>query len=260
VLGMLILAAGIIWSGFYLRNRQNNTVAVAPAPIQNVAPTTPAANNLTAPIPTANVEPAPTKVETAVQPRTILQPPNTVYFQNKKENLGDAATKNFLGFSLYYPQNWTLKKAKTNFLDVSDTDEKGLPIEQFLVSYYDSQGTFDADRKEFPKLLNKSNNDLKKALQGNYKLVSQGEIKIQNNRLNAFEVKFESAGTAANGEKVTLWGRRLWIPAERAGAKNGYVITMLATSLSPDIKSVEEVGVKGDLSTVLETFEPSPNL
>ena len=132
-----------------------------------------------------------------------------------------------------------------------------MPVEQLLVSYYDSRGTFQSDRELFPKLLEKSNGDLKKAL-GNYQSVSQGETSIQSNRWQAFESKFTSTGTAPNGEKITLWGRRLWIPTQRAGLKNGYVITMLATSLSPDVKSVEDVGVKGELSGILETFEPKP--
>jgi hypothetical protein len=33
---------------------------------------------------------------------------------------------------------------------------------------------------------------------------------------------------------------------------------MLATSLSPEVKSADDVGNKSDLAGILETFEPSP--
>jgi hypothetical protein len=62
------------------------------------------------------------------------------------------------------------------------------------------------------------------------------------------------------GEKnLAVWGRRIWIPAARPGAKNGFVVTMLATSLSPEITNVNDVGLKGDLGTLFGTFEPNQN-
>ena len=257
LLGLAVLAAGLfgIWY-YFVRNQNSQSNSVAPTSVESVVPLERTVNN-SSPSNFSNPAATPAEIESFPVPRTVSQPPNTVYFQNSKENLSGEAAKNFLGFSLYYPQTWKLKEAKNNFLDVSNADDKGLPIEQMLISHYESRGTFKADRENFPKLLEKSNNDLKKALQGNYKIISQGETKIQNGRWQAFEVKFESLGTAANGEKVTLWGRRLWIPTQFAGLKNGYVVTMLATSLSKEVKSVEDVGVKGELSNILETFEPN---
>ncbi len=263
IIGIVILAAILGW-WIYSSKRQPVSVPVAPSPTRNIASPEPTmtVNNTVANAVNNTVNNAgqlPAKIE-SLPPRTISPPPNSIYFQNSRDNLSSAAAANFLGFSLYYPQDWKVSAAKNNFLDIANVGQNNLPIEQLLVSFYDSKGTLNADRDEFPQLLKKSNNDLKKALQGNYKLISQGEISIQNNLRKAFEVKFESLGNAANGQKVTLWGRRLWIPTERAGVKNGYVITMLATSLSNDVKSVEDVGVKGELSNILETFEPNPNL
>ncbi len=254
-LGLAILVAGLFGIWYYFVKQQNAVQPVAPTPVQSVEPINQTGNNSTVST-VNNPAPTPEDIESLPMPRTVSQPPDTNYFQNSKDSLSSEAAKNYLGFSLYYPQSWKLKEAKNNFLDVSKTGENNLPVEQMLVSFYDSKGTFKADRELFPKLLEKSNNDLKKAL-GNYQIISQGETNIQNGRWQAFEVKFESLGTAPNGEKITLWGRRLWIPAQMTGLKNGYVITMLATSLSKDVKSVEDVGVKGELSNILETFEPN---
>ncbi|MCY7376399.1 MAG: serine/threonine protein kinase [Pyrinomonadaceae bacterium] len=261
LVGLAILAAALfgIWT-YFIRQQETESNRAAPTSVESVVPLEQTVNNSSPSNFTASPAPTAEEIESVPLPRTVSQPPNTVYFQNSKDNLPRDAAKNFLGFSLYYPQNWTRKEAKNNFLDVSNDDEKGLPIEHLLVSHYDSKGTFRLDKVNFAKLVEKSNNDLKKALEGNYKIISQGATKIQNGRWQAYEVKFESLGTAANGDKVTLWGRRLWIPAQITGMKNGYVITMLATSLSKNVKSVEDVGVKGELSNILETFEPNQSL
>jgi hypothetical protein len=49
------------------------------------------------------------------------------------------------------------------------------------------------------------------------------------------------------------------MPAARNGVRNGFEITMLATSYAPDVRSVDDVGVKGELANILYTFEPSQN-
>ena len=198
--------------------------------------------------------------ETEIPPpaRKIEVPPNSVYFENSKENSTKELLKNYRGFSLYYPNNWRKNKAESVFIDISINAPNGVPIEQMLISPYQSKGTFSKDKEDFPKLVEKSNKDLAGELNGKYEVVSEGETTIQNGRWKAYEVKFRATGNVG-GEKTTLWGRRLWIPIQRPGAGSGYIITMLATSYSNDIKGVEDVGVKGKLAEILYTFEPDTN-
>jgi hypothetical protein len=56
-----------------------------------------------------------------------------------------------------------------------------------------------------------------------------------------------------------VWGRRLFIPASRPGVRNGFEITMLATSLAENVRGVDEVGVRGELGPILYSFEPTQN-
>jgi len=163
--------------------------------------------------------------------------------------------RNYLGFSLYHPQDWKRNQTSNKFLDVSKNASTTTPIEQIIIGYYDSKGTFKDDAEIFKAQVKETNNTLNK-LVPNYKMISEGEKTI-NNGWRAYEIKFQGTGRTANGDKVTLWGRRLFIPVAMPGMKNGYVITMLATSLSKEVKNVDDVGVKGELSTVLETFEPN---
>lgn len=257
ILGLAIVFVGIwvLWQ--YMLSRPTETVFVPPTP-----ETTEVVE------PTAQT-PVPLLEETDVPPvpRTITQPPNTVYFQNDKENLKGDTAKNFLGFSLYYPTDWTKNKiieekekgVRGKFLDISKNAPNKLPIEQMIISYYDSKGTFKKDLEIFPDLVKETNEVLnKKNMLPNYQVVSQGEKPI-NNGWRGYELVFQGETKTSGGETVQIWGKRIWIPVARPGMKNGYSITMLATSLSNDVKKADDVGVKGDLATILATFEQNQN-
>lgn len=240
---------------YYAARHTNQPEVVQTTPTQTVLATP--ENAADAP-PLQKTTPTPEEIESAPPARMIAPPADSVYFENSKQTLKPESAKNFLGFSLYYPKDWRQNDAKGSFLDVSKNAQTGTPVEQMLVGYYDSKGTFKADRDMFPKLSKEKTESQLKPFVPNYRTVSEGETTV-NGGWRAYEIKFEGAGKTANGENIKLFGRRLYIPAARNGMKNGYVLTMLATSLSPDVKSAEDVGVKGDLAEVLETFEPNQN-
>ncbi len=133
-----------------------------------------------------------------------------------------------------------------------------MPKEQLLITHYDSNGTFDLDKKKFPELVEKSNKDLKDAPIPDYEVVSEGKITV-NNGWKSYEVKFKGKTKFKDRENFEIWGRRIWMPAARPGVKHGFVITMLATSLSDKIQDLDDVGKKGDLGDILYTFEPDRN-
>lgn len=243
----VLIAGWIIWQ-YVLKSAPQTTENIQNSATQ----TTPNIETANA---TEKKSPIPAEIESPPPARNISQPANTEYFQNSDANLTGEAAKNFLGFSLYYPKTWQKNESKTNFIDVSKNAESGTPIEQFLVSYYQSKGTFNLDKELFPKLVENSNKTLAEIVP-NYRLVSESEKTI-NNGWKVYEMSFEGAGETANGEKINLWGKRLFIPTALSASKSGYVVTMLATSLSPDVKSVADVGSKGEIAQILETFEPT---
>ena len=256
ILGLAVLFIAIWGLWQYMLSRPTETVVVPKATEKaDVAAT----SEKTPVSPLEDIEIPPV-------PRTISQPANTTYFQNNKENLKGDTAKNFLGFSLYYPNDWkqnVIKEVKEKgvrgkFLDISKNAPNNLPIEQMLVSYYDSKGTFKADRELFPALVKETSEYLKKNDLPTYELISQGEKTI-NNGWRVYEIAFQGETKTSGGEQVMIWGKRLWIPTTRVGMKNGYAITMIATSLSPEVKSAEDVGVKGELAAILATFEPNLN-
>lgn len=212
-----------------------------------------------------NAEPSPVKTEMPPLPRNVPQPPNTSFYQNTKQNLRGDLLRNFVGFSMFYPKDWRVNgpqesaapNARGKFLDISRSTLDDRLKEQMLISYYPSKGTFGEDADKFPQMVKETNETLKKLLPG-YQMVSEGEIKL-NGEWRAYEIKFQGGGTSASGEKLVVWGRRLFIPASRPGVRNGFEITMLATSLADDVRSVDDVGVRGELAAILYSFEPSQN-
>ena len=251
----LLLAVGAAIGWFYLSNntrgasRSNEIGEARPAPVESVNQ--------------ANVDQSgPIRPLT----RDISQPPNTRAFQNTRQDLKGDLADNFLGFSLFYPGGWKVigpqpgasSGARGKFLDISRNTADGRLSEQMLVSYYPSGGTFEADSQRFPQLVKESSEILEKILPG-YRVVSQGEISM-NGGWRAYEVKFQGGGTSAAGDKLDVWGRRLWVPAAREGVQSGYEITMLATAIAENVKSVDDVGVRGELGPILYSFEPNQNL
>lgn len=248
ILLILFVAVWGIWN-YYLHRPEQSVYAPPKAGTANQNTAEPSTVDTGEDVaPTAEIDAPP-------PPRAINQPLNTTFFENSKADLKGDLAKNFRGFSFYYPKDWVRNPSQTNFVDVARVGATGTPIEQLLVSYYESKGTMAADSENFPKLVDKSNKDLS-AMISDYQVVSKGATTINNWKV--YEVKFQGSGKTVNGDKITLWGRRLWIPAARLDVKTGLLITMLATSNSPDVKSAEDVGLKGELAGVLETFEPAP--
>lgn len=241
----LILFLGV-W--YYFLNRPAQVVQPPVVENQN-AENNSDANLVQSPSPAVEIETPPLK-------RTVQQPPNTLYFENSRANLEGEMAKNFLGFSLYYPKDWTKSSDENNFLDVSKNSADGFAIKKVIITRYASKGTFNADKPLFPALKEKSDNDLQKILQI-YQVLSAEETTIQEGRWKVYEVKFQGGLPGADGKNLSLWGRRFWIPVQRPGMKNGFVITLLVTSLAPDVSSVDDVAANDELKQILETFEPA---
>ncbi len=248
LLGALVLVLGVgsylSWS--YLQNRHHENDFNAEAsqkPVSSLENT----ENLG----------SQTEFEVPPPPLEIKQPENTEYFENTKSELKGDLAKHFRGFSLYYPKTWKRNNSSSHFLDISKKNDKGDLIEQMLVTPYNGTGIFSKDKELFPKLVEKSNKDLKDSLGDNFKVIQPGhEAKIQGGRWNVYEMTFQSS-VEMNGKPTTVWGRRLWMPTQNQTFPTGFVITILSTSLSPDVKSVDDVGNKGDLEAILQTFNPT---
>jgi serine/threonine protein kinase len=248
-----VIAAVVLATAFlYNRNLPEQAGSKQPYVLQPSASKTELPNVTTE-------QPAPLISETTnSEPlQTAAIPPNFVRFENSKTELDGKLAENFIPFSLGYPENWELnenagKPGAANFLDISNRIANGLPIEQLLVSWYESKGNFEADRAAFPNLVKKLTTAYAKEIPA-FRKISEGETTL--NGRAAYEVKFTGESKDADGKKIKIFGRTVFVPTGKQDAQSGLLLTMLATNLSWAISSPNHVGEKGELKEILNTFE-----
>jgi hypothetical protein len=256
ILGILallfVLGAGAAVAAFFLvikprfdhRNSSKPPVVESENPGENVNSnpvTTPNASGAT---------PEPEKTEPE-----YVAPPDTTKFTNSQANLEGKLAEHYLDFSFYYPNSWVADPkaggASGNFAKFERRLPPDFTQENFAVRYYESKGTYDADLPDFPKQVEEFSASLAKVLPG-YRKVSEGPTKI--NSLDAYEFRYVGLSKGTERGDLQLWGRVVFVPTGKAGDTNGAVLTMFTTSLAPELSSIEDVGSRGEMPVILDSF------
>ena len=192
---------------------------------------------------------------TGVPPYT--PPPNSTQFVNTSAGLDGKLAENYSGFSFYYPNTWE-KDAQagvagaSNFVQVERRLPPDFTQENFAVSWYKSKGTFEADSEGiFEQAVALSKEKFSKTLP-EFEVVSEGETTV--NGIKGYEFRFQGVAKGTEKGDVTFWGRVVFLPPGKEGQTNGLQLLMLTTSLAPELTSVNDVGVKGELPLILNSF------
>lgn len=185
-----------------------------------------------------------------------VPPPGTVQFVNSSANLDGRLAEHYFDFSFYYPNNWKKDPeagvpGAVNYAKVERRIEPNFTQENFAVGWYTSKGTYAADESTFPDLAEKIGASLSKTFPG-YRKVSEGPTRI--NSLDAYEFRFESEAKDTEKGDVKVWGRVIFLPPGVDRPATGATLLLLATSLAPEVSGVEDVGDKGEMPVILESF------
>jgi hypothetical protein len=164
--------------------------------------------------------------------------------------------EHYIDFSFYYPETWeTDKKAgisgASNFVKVERRLPPDFTQENFAVGWYTSKGSFEADKPTFPRLVELLGTSLANNFP-EYRKVSEGPTKV--NSLDGYEFRFVSLSKGTEKGDLQVWGRVVFLPTGIEGHTAGATLIMLATSLAPELSGVEDVGVKGEMPVILESF------
>lgn len=209
--------------------------------------------------PTPNIQTTPGKVEnnnpTVPEPPAYSPPADAVEFVNSIKNLDGKLADHYVEFSFYYPNRWEKDPAAgvpgaTNFAKVERRLPPNFTQENFAVGWYSSAGSAEADRSVFPTLAAKLGAQFAKGFPG-YQKVSEGETKA--GVYDGYELRFQTMSRNTPKGDLMLWGRLIFVPPVD-GSKNGVTLLMLATSLAPELKTIDDVGRKGELPMMLESF------
>jgi hypothetical protein len=182
-------------------------------------------------------------------------PPNTTQFVNSSAKLDGKLAEHYTDFSFYYPNSWQLDPKSGvagagNFVMVERKLPPDFTQERVAVGWYESNGTYDSDKSLFPALVQATSSRLEK-LPG-YEKLSEGPTKV--NSMNAYEFSFKGLSQNTDKGDITFWGRIIFLPPGVEGRKNGVTLTILTSSLAPELQGIDDVGVKGELPVILESF------
>ena len=207
--------------------------------------------NVSTPTPAASVEaPSPS-------PEDTYQPPaGTVQFTNANDNLDGKLAEHYFDFSFYYPESWVRDPKSgvpgaTNFVKVDKTLPPDFTQENFAVGWYTSTGSFALDLQSYPERVKEFSNSLAKIIP-EYRKVSEGPTKV--NSMQGYEFRWEGLSKDTERGDLKLWGRVIFLPTGNEGDTAGATLSMLTTSLAPDLSSVEDVGERGEAPVILESF------
>ncbi|MGI8897344.1 MAG: hypothetical protein ACR2IB_03010, partial [Pyrinomonadaceae bacterium] len=247
---LLLGVAGLAGVFFYvikprLQEFQDGPVVVREAPPGEETNTNTAAEN-------ANTNSTTTE-DTEV---AFVPPPGTTKFANSTTNLDGKLAEHYLDFSFYYPETWQTDKnagvaGASNFVKVERRLPPDFTQENFAVGWYTSKGTFEADSPTFPRLVELLGRNLANSFP-EYRKVSEGPTKV--NSLDGYEFRFVSLSKGTEKGDLQVWGRVIFLPTSIEGQTAGATLIMLATSLAPELSGVEEVGEKGEMPVILESF------
>jgi len=188
-------------------------------------------------------------------PPPYSPPADAVQFVNSKKNLDGKLAEHYVDFSFYYPNSWKKDPSAgvpgaSNFAKVERRLPPDFTQENFAVGWYSSAGSAEADASVFHTLVENLSSQFKKSFP-EYKKVSEGETKA--GVYQGYEFRFESVSRNSVNGDVNVWGRVVLLPPPNGG-QNGVTLLMLTTSLAPELKSIDDVGEKGDLPMLLQSF------
>jgi hypothetical protein len=211
-----------------------------------------------------NTSSAPENTNTTTTDDTVaafVPPSGTTKFANSTDNLDGRLAEHYIDFSFYFPETWqTDPKAgvsgASNFVKVERRLPPDFTQENFAVGWYTSRGSFEADRPTFPQLVELLGTALSKNFP-EYRKVSEGPTKV--NSLDGYEFRFESLSKGTEKGDIQVWGRVVFLPTGVEGQTAGATLIMLATSLAPELSGIEDVGEKGEMPVILESFRFGKN-
>jgi len=213
----------------------------------------PANTNTTANV---NAQPSPTEQPSPSPQDNFVPPPNTVEFASSKDKLEGRLAEHYFDFNFYYPKNWQPDPkagvaGSSNFVKVERSLPPDFTQENFAVGWYTSSGTFIGDLPSYPKRVEELSAALAKNIP-EYKKVSEGPTKV--NSMQGYEFRWEGFSRGTEKGDLHLWGRVIFLPTGKEGDTAGATLSMLTTSLAPELSSIEDVGDKGEAPVILESF------
>jgi len=174
----------------------------------------------------------------------------TVLYRSADHTFSGVRAENFVDFSFRYPAHWEVVEDESsdtpNFVKVESKTDDNFTVENFAVGYI--TGDLHA-----PAILQQLEDQLISQLTGgfpNFQRVMNGPTTIAE-RQGRFFTFMGHLETEERGD-LEYYGRVVLLPVTR---DRGLVMLAFATELSPSVEGPAQVGERGELAGVFESFE-----
>src|ERR1700730_191509 len=188
---------------------------------------------------------------------------STSTFVNRREALDDKAAADFVEFSFDYPSSWVLEPRSGDYFAQLHRARPDAP--EYLEFIKIGQFTADCPildnaevRRDFSEALNKLVVDIFPQLFSGLRVISEGRTRI--GKYDAFEIRLQGSKEYEGKGRITTWARVVIVPGVKRIDEEvpGVTLVMKATSLTPEVKGVADVGLKGELPVILNSFRFNP--
>ncbi len=193
----------------------------------------------------------------STEPPPYSPPADAVQFVNSKDNLDGKLLEHYVDFSFYYPSAWVKDPTAgvagaSNFAKFERRIPPDFTQENFAVGWfsYSGTGSVAADRALYHDLAENLSEKLAPGFP-EYQKVSEGPTHA--GPYDAYEFRFEAMSRGTAKGDIKIWGRVIFVPPANGG-DTGVTLLMLATSLAPELESIDDIGVKGELPMLLDSF------
>jgi hypothetical protein len=188
---------------------------------------------------------------TARTPATAPRAANTAHYANTKEGRTGNLEKYYVGFSFDYPTTWKLDPSpEPSYVRVERTTAGDLTTENFSVGWFGATGSAKGNTEFLSKMVNQLSDQISTNFPG-FEKASEGATTI--NSYDGYELRFQREEDQVSAGQLPYWGRIVVVLSDDDPSR-GVALIMLATSKAQGVKSLDDVGVKGELRGILDSF------
>jgi hypothetical protein len=178
------------------------------------------------------------------------EPADLARYVNTREGRTGNLAQNYVDFSFSHPKTWTVKTDdpdNINFVTVERSVE-GRTYENLNVGYFSPAPTEEQNQQLYKQVLGQIEGQFSQQFR-DFRKVSEGPAKT--GQYDSFVALYDG-WVPVDGNRVNVFIRAVFIPNPAGG--NGVSMMMIGTSLNPALKEANDLGTKGELPVVLESF------
>jgi hypothetical protein len=184
-------------------------------------------------------------------PTPAPRAPSTAHYANTREGRTGNLEKYYVGFSFDYPSTWKLDPSpEPSYVRVERTTSGDLTTENFSVGWFGATGDARGNTEFLSKMVNQLADQISTGFPG-FEKASEGATTI--NSYDGYELRFQRAEDQVSAGQLPYWGR-IVVLLDDDDPSRGVALIMLATSKAQGVRSLDDVGVKGELRGILDSF------